>query len=115
METTTKKERKIGNAQAAMMITVAIMIDLLQFVFGLLLIGVILNYFISFMAFLIFWFWFILNGISFTRSMKEFRIGITFFGTAFGEIAPIPFLNVLPIWTLGIIAVMAMTRVKEIV
>lgn len=105
MATTTKQEKKIGNAQAVMMITVAVMIDFLQFVFGLLVIGIVLNYFISFMAFLIFWFWFILNG----------KVSITFFGTAFGEMVPIPFLNFLPIWTLGIIATIAMTRVKETV
>lgn len=100
-----KQKRKIGNDQAAMMIAVAVMVDLFQFVLGFFLIGVVLNFFISFMAFLIFWFWFILNG----------RVSITFFGTAFGEMVPIPFFNILPIWTLGITATIVMTRVKETV
>lgn len=112
---TAKHEQKIGNAQAAMMIAVALMIDLFQFVLGLLMIGVVLNYFISFMALLIFWFWFLMNGVHFMGSMKEVRIGMTFFGTAFGEMAPIPFFNVLPIWTFGIGATIAMTRVKKII
>ena len=113
MATTAKKERKISNIKGVIMISTAGMIDFLQFVLGLLLVGAILNFFISFMALISYWLWFALNGISFTKNMRAVRIGMTLFGTAFAEIIPIPFLNTLPFWTGGIIAIVIMTRVKE--
>ena len=115
METTNKKEKKIGNITAVVMIGFAAMVDFLQFVFGLFVITGILNYFISFIALITLLVWFALNGIGFTKSVRELRIGMTFFITAFGEIAPIPFLNVLPLWTAGTLSIIALTRLKEIV
>ena len=115
METTNKKEKGIGNLTAITMLGFASIVDFLQFVFGIFVITGILNYFISFIALITFLLWFALSGVSFTKSVKELRIGMTFFITVFGEIAPIPFLNVLPLWTVGTLSIIALTRMKEIV
>tara|TARA_B100001971_G_scaffold135384_1_gene125058 strand:- start:359 stop:751 length:393 start_codon:yes stop_codon:yes gene_type:complete len=96
-----EKKQRIGNMQGWLMVAVAAAVDIVQillvFFFG---VGLLVNRFITIFAFMMFFFWFALNGVSFLTGKMSMKKMTRFFGTAFGEIIPV--LGALPLWALGI-------------
>ena len=97
----TEKRKRIGAIQAMLMLGVAVMIDIIQifflFFFG---IGLIVNRFITIFAFMTFFLWFALNGVTFLTGKMYKEKMFRFFGVAFGEFIPI--IGSLPLWSFGI-------------
>jgi len=104
-----KNQNKIDGTTASLMIAVAIFFDAIQFVLAFIPIaGFVLNKFISIFAGLTFWFWLTLKGVSGTSKWVSG-------GSFIIEILPIPFLSALPVFTGGIIAIIAKERtVKKV-
>ena len=96
-----EKRQRIGNMQGWLMVAVAAAVDIVQillvFFFG---VGLLVNRFITIFAFMMFFFWFALNGVSFLTGKMSMKKMTRFFGTAVGEIIPV--LGALPLWALGI-------------
>ncbi len=76
------------------MIATAVVIDALQFLFAW---SIFIPNIIAFIAFVGFYIWFLLQGVSFTRPKRAF----TFFGAALIEIA-VPFLDIAPFFTIAV-------------
>lgn len=90
-------EYRIGPVQAAFMIAVALLIDLIQYILTILIFTAILCPLISLMAIGLFAMWFKINKVD---AILSYRIGPRFVGSAFLELIPI--LDGFPIWTIGI-------------
>ena len=88
------------------MFGVALVIDLIQFLLDLILIGFIVDPIISIFAYLMFWFWFKLRGVSFTNPKRAAIGGISFL------LELIPGLDMLPALTAGVVMTYLSTRVK---
>ncbi|MFQ5754352.1 MAG: hypothetical protein ACE5HI_20415 [bacterium] len=97
----TEKKQRIGSMQRGLMVAVAATVDIVQilliFFFG---VGLLVNRFITIFAFMMFSFWFALNGVSFISGRMSVQKMLRFFGTAFGEVIPV--LGAFPLWALGI-------------
>ncbi len=97
---------KISNFEAGLMIAVALIIDIVQFLLDLILIGFILDPIISVFAYLMFWFWFKLRGVSFSNPKRAAIGGISFL------LELIPGLDMLPALTVGVVMTYLSTKVK---
>jgi len=100
-EKTIEKRRRVGVMQSALMIGIAVAVDivnmLLLIFFGA---GLIVNRFITIFVFMVFAFWFALNGVSFLTGRMSMQKMYRFFGPAVGEMIPV--IAALPLWSLGI-------------
>ncbi len=70
------------------------MVDTLQFLFAW---SVFIPNIIAFIAFIIFYIWFLIHGVSFTRPKRA----LIFFGASLVEFA-IPFLDIAPFFTIAV-------------
>ena len=104
------KNGKIDNITAVLMIGVALLIDSIQLVLTIFGIGLFINWLISILAWLTFFLWFVLNGVSF---MKKPKLFFTLSGGGLVETIPILPLSALPGWTATIITIIFMTKVKS--
>ncbi|MEA2112713.1 MAG: hypothetical protein U9P50_01945 [Patescibacteria group bacterium] len=89
-----KEKQKIDNITAALMIGTAILIDSIQALLTMILIGPFVNWMISIFAWMTFFLWFILKGVRFTSNPKRV---FTFLGGSLLEAVPI--IATLPVWT----------------
>lgn len=78
------------------MMGTAAIVDFFQFLLNMLLIGIILNRFISILTLLTFYIWFKMHNVSFSNSPKRFGVMAI---TGLTEI--IPLLDLLPAWTIS--------------
>jgi Kef-type K+ transport system membrane component KefB len=100
-EKTIEKRRRVGTIQSILMIGIAIAIDIINIILVLVVgIGIIANRFITLFVFMVFAFWFALNGVSFLTGRMSMQKMFRFFGPAFGEMIPV--IGALPLWTIGI-------------
>jgi hypothetical protein len=101
-----EKKDRIKTWVAACMIIVALFVDTVQLLLTILLIGVVMGPIISAVAYLAFWIWFKILGVSFMGSPKKFG---TMGATVVGEL----FLSFLPVFTAGITTVIVMTKAED--
>ena len=100
-EKTIEKRRRVGAAQSALMIGIAVVVDVVNIILVLVVgIGLVANRFIAIFVFMAFAFWFALNGVSFLTGRMSMQKMFRFFGPAFGEMIPV--IGALPLWSLGI-------------
>ncbi len=104
-----KKEKKerISSIEAMLMIGVALVIDLVQAFLEFILVGIVLNPFISIFAALTFWFWFHAKGVSFMSGKKIATSSVS----ALIEIFPI--LGGLPALTVGVLAMVSIVKTED--
>jgi len=89
-----KEKVKIDNITTTLMIGTALLIDSVQTLLTLVLIGPFVNWLISIFAWMTFFLWFLLKGVKFTNNPKKI---FTFMGGSLAEFIPI--IASLPIWT----------------
>lgn len=97
---------KIGVVEGALMIGVALLVDAAQALATLLLIGVVLNTVIGIIAWLIFFVWFKMKGVSFGFPTRGGKGGLVrnplMLIAGAGAVEFIPFINNLPAWALAV-------------
>ena len=93
---TGKYPRRVSRLQGLLMLGTAGLIDLVQLALNLLAIGVIINRIISIIMVLVFWFWFILNQVSYWSGRKAGAKVISVFGGAVAELIPV--IDTFPAW-----------------
>ena len=102
---------RIGGFTAGLMVAVALIYDGAQALIELItfgFLGWLINPIIDLWAFLTFFTWFTLKESSFVRPSKALTLG----GTTVLEF--IPFLSDLPVWTAGVIIMIAQTSAEDI-
>jgi glycopeptide antibiotics resistance protein len=100
-----QEKKGLNNTTIVLMICVAIFFDVLQALLTFIFMGWVVGIF----AFLTFYLWFKLRGLSF---MKPKRL-LTFGGASLIEI--IPFLSALPAWTAAIIVLALDSKIKKVI
>lgn len=102
-------KQKIPSSTAILMIGLALFFDGLQFFLNLIpFVGNALSsIFVVPFAWLSFYVWFKIRGVDFVSPKRS----LTLFGAGFLELIPI--LNVLPAWTLAVVALIITTRIKK--
>lgn len=114
-----EKRRRIGNIVAFFLVPAALLIDATQFLFYLIglipfigqVAALIFPPLIAVMAWIMFYLWFKLLGVDFMDGLM--RKAVLMFSTAFSEMVPL--VNAMPLWTLGIILMIAIVRVEDAV
>lgn len=102
-------ESKIKDSTAFLMIGTALFFDFIQALIGWIpVIGNILAGFLSIIIFMTFFLWFMMNGI---KMITPRRLTSMIGG---GLIEMIPFVNILPAWTLVVVYLIGTTKVKEL-
>ncbi len=107
------KRNRVSIFLGGLMIAVAVVIDIVQWFFDLLVFGLVtailtlaINSLISVGAWLLFYIWFRLHQVDFISPKRLLVLG----GSAIGEIAS---LGILPAWSLGIGALVFMTWAED--
>ncbi|MCK4386782.1 MAG: hypothetical protein KAV41_01695 [Candidatus Pacebacteria bacterium] len=103
-----ENKTKIDNITATLMIAAALFYDGVQTLLTAVGIGPFVNWLISIFAWLTFWLWFTIKGVSFTNNPKRL---FTFMGGSLLEI--IPLIATLPIWTANITATVFITKAEN--
>lgn len=104
-----EKETQIKDTTAMLMIGTALFFDLLQAIIGWIpVVGNILADALSIFIFLTFLLWFWMNGI---KMITPKRLTSMVGG---GLVEMIPYLNLLPAWTLVVVYLIGTTRIKEL-
>ena len=97
--------------QGALMLGVAVAIDGIQILLDMVLIGLVLDSFLSIFAWLIFWFWFKLNGVSFLKGKTALlRLVAISIG---GIIEIIPLINDIPTWLFAVGIMLLTVRLED--
>jgi len=103
-----EKKERIKTWMAVAMIIVALCVDGAQALLILLGIGLALGTIITVVAYLVFWIWFMLLGVSFAANPKKLlTVGIGGIGEA------LPIFNFLPAFTAMIATVVFMTKAED--
>lgn len=90
-------KRRIGKITSFLMIFIAIILDIIEFILALFLVGAVVNRIMTILEYPGYWLWFKIKGVSFTKNRKiAGRMGSTFIA----EI--IPFIGALPMFTVGV-------------
>ena len=97
-----KVRHRIGAFQAASMIGIAMFFDFLQLILTFLIIGLIINTILSVVIFLIFLAWFSANGVNYFAGAHAGRRFFIMSATFLAKL--IPGINMLPLWTIRVIA-----------
>lgn len=103
-------EHKVGNGAAAAMLTVAVLIDGIQALLTFTVIGSIVATLITFLASFGFWLWFALHGVKYTGKDAG-KKALIVLASVIAEL--VPFVNMLPATTAGILGIILTERVKE--
>jgi len=102
------EQKEISNTTLALMISVAIFFDVLQFIIGLVPIaGQYISVMVTIIALPTFYLWFKIYGRSFMSPKKVMALGC---GTI---IELIPILNILPGWTVAVIFLVGIERAEK--
>jgi len=100
-----EEKKGLDNITIALMISVALFYDILQVPLNFIFMGWLVTIF----AFLTFYVWFKIRGLSFATPKRAMLMGGGFF------IELVPLLSVLPVWTLTILILAIDSKVKKIV
>ena len=100
-----KKEKELKTHTIVLMVVVALFFDVLQW----LLAFIFMDWLAGFYAFLTFFVWFKLHGITFMKPKRALTMG------AAGLIEIIPWLAALPAWTAAVIIIALDTKIKKII
>lgn len=105
-----EKEKKLSNTTIGFMIATALFFDGFQLLINLIpILGQILSVIVGFFAFLTFYFWGEIKGFKFNTPKRGSLLGGGFI------IEAIPFLNILPAWTLAVILLVLDQKRKDII
>lgn len=107
-----QKGRSVGKVTFMMMVTVALTLDIILAIvswFAVVAIGAIINWIISAVAFCTFYLWFKLKGIKFNSPKKMLALPGGFL------IEMIPYLNMLPGWTMAVFMTTAADKIEKVV
>lgn len=103
-------EKRISSFTAGFMITVAVFFDGIQFLLNLIpLIGTASAEVLGIIAWLIFYIWFKMKGVSFSDTKKSAALLLG------GIVELMPVLSALPAWTLSTVLIIALTRAEDMV
>ena len=108
---TGEKKRRIGTITAVFMVTLAVIIDLVQFLLNLTVFLALASLYLTFLAASIFGIWFALLGVSYFSGKKSGLKMIAAIGGLFTEL--VPFINALPATTVSVIAVILISKVED--
>lgn len=112
MEIDTEKRQRISSIIATLMIGTAVVFDLVQFLLNFIpFVGWIATSLISVFAWLTFFTWFKLNGVSFLSGKTTVLKIASIFGVSILEIFPI--LNDLPAWIAYIVIMIFIVRAED--
>lgn len=105
------RERKIGNGAAVAIIGIALIIDGIQALLTLTVVGSIVATFVTFIAGFGFFLWFTLLGVKYLgkEGGKKALIGLA---SLIAEL--VPFVNALPATTAGVLGIILTERAKEL-
>ena len=104
-----ENRRRVSNIQGVFMIAVAGVVDGIQFLLNFIpIMGWIFSALVSVFAFLLFYLWFKLNGVTFMESILKFIIR---FVVMVLEIIPV--LNFLPLWFLSTIIMIFIIKAED--
>lgn len=102
--------RRIPNTTAILMISVALLFDLIQFILTALFIGMILNpVIVTPLAWFTFFLWYKFRGVNITDKVSRFATM-----TVTPLIEFIPMINALPAWTLGVFIMISIVKAEDI-
>lgn len=105
-----KEKSKIGNVTAIFLISVAVVVDGIQFLLTLTVLGSILSTLVTFFASIMFFLVFLLLGVKYTGKGGGVKLA-SMLGASVTEL--VPFLNAVPAWTAGVVAVIVQERLAE--
>lgn len=102
-------EYRINGFHAGSLIAIAGLVDFLQFIFGLIpVLGIVIVSLLSVLVASIFSFWLSYLKVEVWGSFSKFGVQL---GTFIAEIIPI--VGVLPVWTMGIGALLLLVRLED--
>ncbi|MES2668469.1 MAG: hypothetical protein V4644_02160 [Patescibacteria group bacterium] len=100
---------KVGNITAGLMVALALLIDGVQFLLSLTVLLLPLSIFVTFIGFVTFGLWFALCGVNYmSGGGKKLLTGLAATVTEL-----IPVINAVPATTLGVVAIIAQTRIED--
>lgn len=105
---TAQKRNRISREKAGFMIGVACFYDAFQFLLTTTFIGAFFTPLISVIAWLHFWLWFKLNGVSWSDSLRKIVLA---FGVMLFE--SFPFLSAIPTWTISASLMVFIVRLED--
>ena len=102
------EKKSIGDGTVFLMISTALLFDTIQALFGWIpIVGNILAGLFSIFIFLTFFLWFWMHGIKMISPKRFAAMGLG------GIIEMIPYINILPAWTLVVVYLIGTTKIKE--
>lgn len=101
---------KVGNVTAGAMVAVAVVIDILQGLLTLTVLGSVVSLFISLIAGFGFWLWFAILGVSYLSKGAGKKIALS---AATFVIELIPFVNAIPAMTVSVLGIIIIERQNE--
>jgi hypothetical protein len=104
---TQKAEQRINNVTAGLMIITALAYDAVQAFLDWILIGLVVNWILDIWAWLTFFIWFKLRGVSFANPKRAISLN----GGFIAEL--IPAVNALPIWTAAVIIMVITVKTED--
>jgi hypothetical protein len=106
-----KKRIRIGKMQSTVIVGIAVGVDFVQGLLTISAIGLIVNTFISIFIWLMFWFWFRLNGIGFLNGKVVLKT-VAMWGAGIIELMPV--INNIPAWTVSIVIMLIIVRIEDV-
>lgn len=101
---------KISNLSATFIIGVAVLVDGIQFLLTLTVLGSLLSVLLTFFASVGFFLFFLLLGVKYTGKGGGVKL-FSMLGASVAEL--IPFINAIPAWTAGVVAIIVQERMRE--
>ncbi len=102
-----QSQQRINNVTAIFMIAVALLYDAVQAFLDFILIGLAINWILDIWAWLTFFIWFKLKGVSFTNPKRAVSLNGGFI------LELIPAVNALPIWTAAVIILIITVKTED--
>jgi len=101
------KQERISGIDGFFMLGVALLFDGFQFLLIILVVGIFLNPIVGIVAWLTFYLWFTMKGVSFSDTRKSITLLLA------GIVEVMPGLDVLPAWTLSTFLIISLTRLED--
>ena len=101
-------QRTLTKTGSSLMLATAVLFDVVQALINLIpVVGQILSFFISIFAFMTFWLWFKMYGVSFSKGKNLKNLGFGFL------IEMIPVVDILPAWTFAVFRLIAAKKLED--
>ncbi len=104
------KEHRVGNGAAGAMLALALVIDGLQFILTLSVVGSIVASVIAAISAFCFWLWFALLGVKYLGQNGSRKM---FIALAASVAELVPFINALPATTIGVLGIIIDSRIED--